>query len=271
MRERVSQARARRRLDVLRGLEHCVDPALVGVARCAALAHARRPRARHDAVRAWPAAAAATRTKDGPVGAGGRELPTPFGTFYAPNITPDRDTGIGAWSDDEIVAAIRAGETRSRRRRGAGDAVLSATPAWRTPTCATWSPTCAPCPPAARQPRRHEVTLPLPRLAYRAWRWLFAPAVSAAGRRRRASRWRAAAISSTTSRSAATATRRATASGRLERRLYLAGAKRRPGRRPGAQHHPRPARPGIGKWSEQNIVAAAAAAACSPTSTTCRG
>ena len=33
---------------------------------------------------------------DGPVGAGGREIKTPFGTFYATNITPDRETGIGA-------------------------------------------------------------------------------------------------------------------------------------------------------------------------------
>lgn len=41
--------------------------------------------------------------------AGGRALVTPFGTFYAPNITPDRETGIGAWSDDEFVAALREG------------------------------------------------------------------------------------------------------------------------------------------------------------------
>lgn len=41
--------------------------------------------------------------------AGGRALATPFGTFYAPNITPDRETGIGAWSDDEFVAALREG------------------------------------------------------------------------------------------------------------------------------------------------------------------
>ena len=28
--------------------------------------------------------------------AGGRPLPTPFGTIYATNITPDRETGIGS-------------------------------------------------------------------------------------------------------------------------------------------------------------------------------
>src|SRR5262249_17424249 len=38
---------------------------------------------------------------DGPVGSGGREIKTPFGTFYGPNITADRDTGVGDWSDQE--------------------------------------------------------------------------------------------------------------------------------------------------------------------------
>lgn len=38
--------------------------------------------------------------------AGGRALESPFGTFYAPNITPDRRTGIGNWSDDDFVRAF---------------------------------------------------------------------------------------------------------------------------------------------------------------------
>jgi mono/diheme cytochrome c family protein len=41
--------------------------------------------------------------------AGGRALPTPFGTFYSPNITPDRQTGIGAWSDSDFIRALREG------------------------------------------------------------------------------------------------------------------------------------------------------------------
>ena len=41
--------------------------------------------------------------------AGGRELPTPYGTFIAPNITPDPETGIGGWSLDQFVAAMREG------------------------------------------------------------------------------------------------------------------------------------------------------------------
>jgi mono/diheme cytochrome c family protein len=41
--------------------------------------------------------------------AGGRALATPFGTFYSPNITPDRQTGIGQWSDADFERALREG------------------------------------------------------------------------------------------------------------------------------------------------------------------
>jgi mono/diheme cytochrome c family protein len=41
--------------------------------------------------------------------AGGRALATPFGTFYSPNITPDPETGIGRWSDEEFLRALRDG------------------------------------------------------------------------------------------------------------------------------------------------------------------
>jgi mono/diheme cytochrome c family protein len=44
--------------------------------------------------------------------AGGLRIETPFGFVAAPNITPDRDTGIGAWSDDEFDAAVRHGRGR---------------------------------------------------------------------------------------------------------------------------------------------------------------
>lgn len=42
--------------------------------------------------------------------AGGRALATPFGTFHAPNITPDEETGIGRWSDADFVRAVMFGE-----------------------------------------------------------------------------------------------------------------------------------------------------------------
>lgn len=41
--------------------------------------------------------------------AGGRPFRLPFGTLYATNLTPDKDTGIGNWTDDAFVRAVRAG------------------------------------------------------------------------------------------------------------------------------------------------------------------
>lgn len=41
--------------------------------------------------------------------AGGRPIETPFGKILAANITPDRDTGIGAWTDDEFVGSLLNG------------------------------------------------------------------------------------------------------------------------------------------------------------------
>jgi mono/diheme cytochrome c family protein len=43
--------------------------------------------------------------------AGGRRMDTEFGTFYVPNITPDRETGIGDWSAEDFRRAMIAGET----------------------------------------------------------------------------------------------------------------------------------------------------------------
>jgi mono/diheme cytochrome c family protein len=47
--------------------------------------------------------------------AGGRGVPTPFGTIYAPNLTPDGTTGIGEWSPDEFWRALHNGRSRDGR------------------------------------------------------------------------------------------------------------------------------------------------------------
>ena len=41
--------------------------------------------------------------------AGGRAVPTPFGTIYAPNITPDKDTGIGNWTEEQFWKSMHDG------------------------------------------------------------------------------------------------------------------------------------------------------------------
>src|SRR6201987_2599678 len=40
---------------------------------------------------------------------GGVAIGSPFGTFYAPNISPDPDDGIGRWSEADFVHAVRKG------------------------------------------------------------------------------------------------------------------------------------------------------------------
>ena len=47
--------------------------------------------------------------------AGSRALPTPFGTIYSSNITPDSETGIGNWSEEAFRRALRDGVDRKGR------------------------------------------------------------------------------------------------------------------------------------------------------------
>jgi mono/diheme cytochrome c family protein len=47
--------------------------------------------------------------------AGGRAIPTPFGTIYSTNITPDPATGIGRWSQVAFARAMREGIDRQGR------------------------------------------------------------------------------------------------------------------------------------------------------------
>jgi mono/diheme cytochrome c family protein len=44
--------------------------------------------------------------------AGGLAMPTPFGTLYTPNITPDEATGIGTWSTDDFYRAMHTGRAK---------------------------------------------------------------------------------------------------------------------------------------------------------------
>jgi mono/diheme cytochrome c family protein len=48
--------------------------------------------------------------------AGSKRIDTPFGGIYSPNLTPDRDTGLGAWSDSEFYRALHYGVRRDGSR-----------------------------------------------------------------------------------------------------------------------------------------------------------
>ena len=41
--------------------------------------------------------------------AGGRAFPIPFGTVYSTNITQDKETGLGSWTDQQIHDALVKG------------------------------------------------------------------------------------------------------------------------------------------------------------------
>jgi len=51
-----------------------------------------------------------------PPNSGGRKYEGPFGTVYSSNITPDPKTGIGNWTDEQIITAIRLGRRPNGER-----------------------------------------------------------------------------------------------------------------------------------------------------------
>jgi mono/diheme cytochrome c family protein len=52
--------------------------------------------------------------QDGASPSGGLGLDTPFGVFHVPNITPDKQNGIGNWSETDFQGALRTGVAPSR-------------------------------------------------------------------------------------------------------------------------------------------------------------
>lgn len=52
-----------------------------------------------------------TQGEEGAFLSGGRPIQTPMGTFYGTNITPEEETGIGAWGEPDFVQAMRHGRS----------------------------------------------------------------------------------------------------------------------------------------------------------------
>ena len=48
--------------------------------------------------------------------AGGLAFPLPFGTLYSTNITADKDTGIGSYSDKDFLDAVQRGVRKDGAR-----------------------------------------------------------------------------------------------------------------------------------------------------------
>ena len=103
---------------------------------------------------------------------GGPPLVTPFGTFYAPNITPDPEHGIGRWSADQFVAALRDGVSPGGKHYFPVFPYTAYTKASREDLLDLWA-YMKTVPAVARSHRAHDVGFPFSvRLSLLPWKWL---------------------------------------------------------------------------------------------------
>lgn len=105
--------------------------------------------------------------------AGGLALETPFGTFYTPNITPDRETGIGGWSEAQFLRALHEGVRPDGADYYPAFPYTSFTKLTDADTQAIWAYLSSI--PAVRQVNRpHALSFPYSwRFLMNGWKWLF--------------------------------------------------------------------------------------------------
>jgi mono/diheme cytochrome c family protein len=105
--------------------------------------------------------------------AGGKRIETPFGGIYAPNLTPDRGTGLGAWSDDDFYGALRFGVARDGSRYYPAFPYPNFTRLTRQDILAIRA-YLATLTPVSNAPRAPDLRWPLNyRIVMRGWNWLF--------------------------------------------------------------------------------------------------
>jgi mono/diheme cytochrome c family protein len=105
--------------------------------------------------------------------AGGKRIDTPFGVIYAPNLTPDRETGLGAWSDDDFYRALRFGVARDGSRYYPAFPYPNFTKLTRQDIFAIRA-YLATLTPVQNAPRAPELRWPFNyRVVMRGWNWLF--------------------------------------------------------------------------------------------------
>ena len=105
--------------------------------------------------------------------AGGRMLSSPWGAIAVPNITPDPETGIGGWSDEDFVQALRDGKSPT------GSTYYPAFPytaytGMRREDMLDLKAYLDTVEPVAAPSKPHELRFPFSvRLFLHPWRWLF--------------------------------------------------------------------------------------------------
>ncbi len=109
----------------------------------------------------------------GPFLAGGRAIASPYGNFYSSNITPDAETGIGAWSDADFIHALRHGESPRGRTYYPAFPYASYS-AMRRGDMLDIKAYLFAQPPVHLENREHEIRFPFSwRFSIYPWRWLF--------------------------------------------------------------------------------------------------
>lgn len=105
--------------------------------------------------------------------AGGRAIPTPFGTVFSSNLTPDA-TGLAGWTADDFWRAVHLGQSRDGRLLVPAHPIVNTTLITRedADSLHAWLQTQ---PPAAAARREHELRWPMngelsSQLAVAAWR-----------------------------------------------------------------------------------------------------
>ncbi len=105
--------------------------------------------------------------------AGGRALETPFGIFYGPNITPEKETGIGTWTAEDFKRAIRQGERRDGSHYFPAFPYPSFTAMTDTDIQDLWA-FMKTIPPVKQANREHELSFPFNiRFLVTGWKLLF--------------------------------------------------------------------------------------------------
>lgn len=106
--------------------------------------------------------------------AGGAPLKTPLGTFHPPNITPDREAGIGAWSDEDFVRAMSEGLAPDGSPYYPAFPFSSYAGMKREDLLALWAHLKSEVQPVATRSPPHELIFPVSiRAGLWPWRWLF--------------------------------------------------------------------------------------------------
>ena len=111
--------------------------------------------------------------KDAVPFAGGRELKTPFGTFYGPNITPHPQAGIGRWTEADFIRAMRQGDRPDGRNYFPAFPYPSFTKVSDPDLRDIWAYLRA-LTPSARANREHDLKFPFGwRFLITFWKWFF--------------------------------------------------------------------------------------------------